>query len=64
MVSDGKRIHRETVGHADQIGKVFVVVGQDMRQCLVCDGLFTQQGAAEHAEKVCYPAIPKSEILR
>jgi len=31
------------------IGKVFIVVGPDMRWCLICDGVFTRQRAAEHA---------------
>jgi hypothetical protein len=31
------------------VGKVFAVVGPDMRQCLICDAIFTRQGAAEHA---------------
>ena len=37
----------------DQIGKVFLVVGQDGRKCLICDGLFTRHGAAEHAKVAC-----------
>jgi hypothetical protein len=41
---------------ADQIGKVFVVVGQDVRRCLVCERLFTRRTSAEHAKVVCYPA--------
>jgi hypothetical protein len=40
---------------ADQIGKVFVVVGQDVRRCLICDGTFTRLGAGEHAKVVCMP---------
>ena len=28
------------VTSAEGIGKVFVVVGQDVRQCLICDGAF------------------------
>ena len=38
---------------ADQIGKVFVVVGQDVRQCLICDGTFMRQASREHAEMTC-----------
>jgi hypothetical protein len=34
---------------------VFTVVGQDVRQCLICEGVFTIQGAAEHANVICYP---------
>ena len=56
MISDGKRILHETVAHADRVGKVFIVVGQDVRRCLVCDGLFTRQAAAEHATTVCHPS--------
>ncbi len=38
---------------ADEIGKVFVALDQGMRQCLICEGVFTQQAAAEHANIVC-----------
>jgi hypothetical protein len=41
---------------ADQIGKVFTVVGQDVRRCLVCEQFFTRRAAAEHAEVACHPA--------
>jgi len=49
---------RRDVGftRSDQIGKVFLVVGQDVRKCLVCEQLFTRQASAEHAKVVCDPA--------
>jgi uncharacterized membrane protein YvlD (DUF360 family) len=37
----------------EMIGTVFVVVGGDMRQCLICDRVFTRQGAAEHTGSDC-----------
>jgi hypothetical protein len=40
----------------DQVGKVFRVE-QAWRRCLVCEQLFTPEGAWEHAEVVC-PAVP------
>jgi hypothetical protein len=33
----------------DQIGKVFLVVGQDVRKCLVCERLVTRRSASEHS---------------
>ena len=39
----------------DQIGKVFLVVGQDVRKCLICESVVTRQGAAEHANVYCRP---------
>jgi hypothetical protein len=39
----------------DQNGKVFLV-GQDVRKCLVCDGVFTAKQAAEHANVSCFPS--------
>jgi hypothetical protein len=34
----------------DQIGKVFVVLAQDVRRCLICDGVFTRQGAILYSQ--------------
>jgi hypothetical protein len=42
----------------DRIGKVFLVVGQDVRRCLVCEQFFTRRASSEHATVVCDPAIP------
>jgi hypothetical protein len=37
---------------ADRIGKVFVALRWDMREYLICDAVFTKQGAAELADMV------------
>jgi hypothetical protein len=47
---------RDAAASNDQIGKVFVVFGQDVRRCLICDGVFTTQDAAAHAGTVCHPS--------
>ena len=39
----------------DQVGKVFVVVGQRVRKCLVCEEFFTRRTASEHATVPCMP---------
>jgi len=44
------------------IGKIFVALGQDMRQCLICDGVFTRQGAAAHAGVACQPSEGNSKL--
>ena len=41
--------------NADQIGKVFVVRGHGLRECLVCGEVFTRRPASRHAEVSCYP---------
>ncbi|MGB6734147.1 MAG: hypothetical protein WBE55_00100 [Candidatus Sulfotelmatobacter sp.] len=43
------------------VGKIFVALSQDMRQCLICDGVFPAQGAADHSATPCYPQIKESE---
>jgi hypothetical protein len=40
--------------HTDQIGKVFVAVGQNVRKCLVCEQFFTRRASAEHAKVACH----------
>jgi hypothetical protein len=42
----------------EAVGKIFAVLNQDMRQCLICERGFTRRASAEHAKVVCSPAIP------
>jgi hypothetical protein len=48
----------------DKIGKVYGVLGETMRLCLICDEAFTPQGAAEHAERVCYPKLRQEQACK
>jgi hypothetical protein len=43
-------------GSTDKVGKVFSVLNHDLRFCLICGNAYTRQGAAEHADRVCYPS--------
>lgn len=51
MLAANKTIVAAT--RTDQTGKVFKVVGQDVRQCLICEQFFMQWAASEHARVVC-----------
>jgi hypothetical protein len=53
---------RETTGKQtgvvtrdETVAKVFIVVSNDTRRCLICDQLFTRRGSFEHSETICYP---------
>jgi hypothetical protein len=50
----------------DKIGKVFCVLDETMRLCLICDEAFTRQGAAEHAHVACspVPTPPPQKVAR
>jgi hypothetical protein len=61
MSADKKTRRGADSTRTDQIGKVFIAVGQDLRQCLICDGMFTRKGAAEHANTVCLSRNIRSE---
>jgi hypothetical protein len=39
----------------ERVAKVFIVVSDDTRRCLICDQLFTRQGSFEHSKTTCYP---------
>jgi hypothetical protein len=54
MTSNDQGSSHEALTSADVVGKVFVAVSKDLRRCLVCDVVFTRQGAAEHAVTPCY----------
>ncbi len=45
----------------DSVGKAFRVLDDNLRLCLICEEVFTMQGAAEHARVACYPRTKESE---
>jgi hypothetical protein len=53
MTTDERRKRDAGSLHTDQIGKVFVCVGKNVRQCLVCEQLFTRRAASEHTKGAC-----------
>ncbi len=56
-----EQTRRETgFARSDQIGKVFIVVGQDERKCLICETVLSGEAAAEHAGTICSPSKGKS----
>jgi hypothetical protein len=55
MAADDKNERGAASTGIDQVGKVFVVVGQRVRRCLVCEELFTRRAASEHATVPCMP---------
>jgi hypothetical protein len=57
MAADDKREGGAGCARTDQVGKVFIAVGQRVRKCLVCEELFTRRASAEHAKVICYPTV-------
>ena len=55
MTADEKTRRDTGSTRTDQVGKVFVVVGQRVRKCLVCEEFFTRQTDSEHAAVPCVP---------
>lgn len=55
MISNSTGRPIGAVRQDETIGKVFVVVNDDTRRCLVCDQLFTRHGSFEHSKMICYP---------
>jgi hypothetical protein len=56
MTTGGRAVLMQQSRNDEVIGKIFVALSQDMRQCLICDGVFTRQGAAAHAGVACHPS--------
>jgi hypothetical protein len=49
------------VVQSDVVGKPFLVLGQGIRRCLVCEQLFTRREAPRHATVACYPRTCEGE---
>jgi len=61
MTTGGRAVPMQQARNDEVIGKIFVALSQDMRQCLICDGVFTKQGSADHSATPCYPRTRESE---
>ena len=55
MTTVSKAVTMQRSRNDEVIGKVFIALGNGMRQCLICDGVFTKRCAAAHADAVCHP---------
>ena len=42
---------------SDRTGKPFLVLAYSLRQCLVCEQIFSRQSAPQHAFQICYPKL-------
>ena len=62
MTTVSKAVTMQRSRNDEVIGKVFIALGNWMRQCLICDGVFTTQGAAAHAGTICHPSEGDSGI--
>jgi hypothetical protein len=62
MTTNDQGSRDSTVSSDEVIGKVFIALGKGMRQCLICDGVFTKEGAAAHAGAPCHPSEGNSEL--
>jgi hypothetical protein len=53
MITNDQSSRGAAITSAEKIGKVFVAIKQNLRLCLICERVFTRQGAAEHAHVAC-----------
>jgi hypothetical protein len=55
MTTGGRAVPMQQSRNDEVIGKIFVALSQDMRQCLICEGVFTRRAASEHSAVPCMP---------
>lgn len=48
----------------DRIGKPFLVMAGGVRQCLVCQQLFSREEAPRHSRVGCYPSEESTDANR
>jgi hypothetical protein len=63
MIANDHSSRHDPTTSVDVVGKVFVTLSQKMRECLICGGVFTRQGSAEHATTVCCPHLGKRALF-
>jgi hypothetical protein len=60
MTTDDQSSRGAAATSADRIGKVFIVVCEDVRECLICEGVFTRRASPpwNQTAKTATPARP------
>lgn len=39
----------------ERVAKVFIVMGDNTRKCLICEQAFSREASYEHSKAICYP---------
>ena len=55
MIQDATTGHLPAVANDEKVAKVFTVVAEDVRRCLICERLFSPRESFEHSRTICYP---------
>lgn len=55
MIPPHKNTQFPAAFNEEKVGKVFVVVSDNLRGCHICDQLFTREESYEHSMVTCYP---------
>jgi len=40
----------------ERVAKVFIVMGDNTRKCLICEQAFSREASYEHSKTICYPS--------
>jgi hypothetical protein len=60
MMTSAKKEHFRAAFNDEQIGKIFVVISDDTRRCLICERVLPRRECAEHWKTICYPPASNS----
>jgi hypothetical protein len=60
MIPSDKGVQFPAAFEDEKVGKVFVVVSDGTRRCLICERVLTRRECAEHWKTICYPPASNS----
>lgn len=55
MVQDGASDSFIAPANDEKVAKIFIVIADDVRQCLICDRMFSRNESFQHSKTICYP---------
>lgn len=56
MIQDGASERFIAPAKDEKVAKIFIVLADDVRQCLICDRMFSRNESFQHSKTICYPA--------
>ena len=55
MTTNDQSSRSTDVTDDDVVGKIFIALADDMRQCVTCEKVFPRNQSFEHSNFPCYP---------
>lgn len=57
MIRNGAKKYFPAEATDEKVAKIFIVIADGVRQCLICERMFSRSESFLHSQTICYPPV-------